>query len=214
MVSSDQYFDNFKKAVSDPLPEMAEYFEAENRYLASLASSDKRALDVGCGSGRVMEFIAPLVKEVVGIDYNQRMIALAAERLKGMPNARLVEEDIFRFQPLRPYDLVFASYNLPGSCDIAPSDRGALMEKLLELTSDSGDCVISFWKPTNPIWLDAYYRSLGAEVLESHGNVVATTMGQFTRFSDEEISCLVSDINVEYTVVHLTPMFDLVHFRL
>ncbi|MEK7171195.1 MAG: class I SAM-dependent methyltransferase [Patescibacteria group bacterium] len=192
---------------------MAEYFEAENRYLACIAGSNKRALDVGCGPGRVMEFIAPLVQEVVGIDYNSRMVALAAERLKDVPNVQLVEEDIFNFQPPRLFDLVFASYNLPGSCDIAPSRRQKLLIKLLSLARSGGDCVVSFWKPTSPDWLEEYYQSLGAEILTAQGNIVTTTMGEFTRFSDEDIADLVCDLNVEHTVVHLTPMFDLVHFR-
>ena len=48
---------------------------------------DDRVLDVGCGMGRVMRPLAPYCREISGIDVSPRMVKLAREFLRGVPNA-------------------------------------------------------------------------------------------------------------------------------
>jgi SAM-dependent methyltransferase len=56
-----------------------------------LASGSERALDVGCGAGALSLALAPLVREVVGVDRVPELLALARERAPG--NATFVEAD-------------------------------------------------------------------------------------------------------------------------
>jgi SAM-dependent methyltransferase len=51
----------------------------------------ERALDVGTGAGALALALAPLVREVVGLDPVPELLALARER--GLPNTRFVEGD-------------------------------------------------------------------------------------------------------------------------
>lgn len=54
---------------------------------------DERALDVGTGAGALALALAPLVREVVGLDPVPELLALARERAAGLPNVRFVEGD-------------------------------------------------------------------------------------------------------------------------
>jgi ubiquinone/menaquinone biosynthesis C-methylase UbiE len=54
---------------------------------------DERALDVGTGAGALALALAPLVREVVGVDPVPELLALARERAVGTPNVELVEGD-------------------------------------------------------------------------------------------------------------------------
>lgn len=54
---------------------------------------DERALDVGTGAGALALALAPLVREVVGIDPVPELLVLARERAGGLPNVELVEGD-------------------------------------------------------------------------------------------------------------------------
>jgi SAM-dependent methyltransferase len=73
--------------------------ELAERVRAFLApSGEERALDVGCGAGALALALAPLVREVVGVDRVPELLALARERAP--ENATFVEADATHL----PYD--------------------------------------------------------------------------------------------------------------
>jgi SAM-dependent methyltransferase len=64
---------------------------AEQVQLFVRPAGDERAIDVGCGAGALALALAPLVREVVGVDQVPELLALARERAPG--NAKFVEGD-------------------------------------------------------------------------------------------------------------------------
>ncbi|HEY2579118.1 MAG TPA: class I SAM-dependent methyltransferase [Streptosporangiaceae bacterium] len=52
-----------------------------------------RALDVGCGDGLLVRRLAPHCGEVVGIDMAARMIRVARQRCRDLPNVSFVQRD-------------------------------------------------------------------------------------------------------------------------
>ncbi|MBX3463482.1 MAG: methyltransferase domain-containing protein [Planctomycetes bacterium] len=65
--------------------------------------------DIGCGIGRMDEFVAPRVHSLVGVDVSGEMVARATERLRHLPNVRFVEGDGFTLPlPDRSLGLVFS----------------------------------------------------------------------------------------------------------
>jgi ubiquinone/menaquinone biosynthesis C-methylase UbiE len=68
---------------------------------------DERALDAGTGTGAVAFALAPLVREVVGVDLVPELLAEARRRTGPFPNADFVEGDItsLNFEPAS-FDLV------------------------------------------------------------------------------------------------------------
>ena len=71
----------------------------------SLSQSRGKALDVGCGNGRLTSVIAEAGFDVVGIDVSKKMIALAQARL---PNATFIHADICEWEPKDSYHLIVA----------------------------------------------------------------------------------------------------------
>jgi|GEM_PF-1049252 len=66
-------------------------------------------LDAGCGSGRNISILSPLVKEVVAVDYSEQMIQRAQERVSAehLPNVRLATADVTQLQyPSGSFDKV------------------------------------------------------------------------------------------------------------
>jgi SAM-dependent methyltransferase len=55
--------------------------------------SDKRALEIGCGIGRVTEFFANDFKKVVGLDISDKMVQDAKERLAHIANLEFIATD-------------------------------------------------------------------------------------------------------------------------
>jgi SAM-dependent methyltransferase len=61
---------------------------AEAEALRRFIGPDTSVLDIGCGTGRVMEHLAPWCREVHGIDISERMVADGRERLAHLSNVR------------------------------------------------------------------------------------------------------------------------------
>jgi glycosyltransferase involved in cell wall biosynthesis/SAM-dependent methyltransferase len=55
--------------------------------------SDKKVLEIGCGLGRLTEFLAEHFQAVVGVDISEEMIRGATERLRGKKNVMLMATD-------------------------------------------------------------------------------------------------------------------------
>ncbi len=58
-----------------------------------LPRGDERALDVGTGAGALALALAPLVREVVGVDPVPELLTKARERAAGLANVEFVEGD-------------------------------------------------------------------------------------------------------------------------
>jgi SAM-dependent methyltransferase len=52
-----------------------------------LHGRDRMILDLGCGTGRMEEALAPLVRGIIGLDISVGMVALARRRTNGLDNA-------------------------------------------------------------------------------------------------------------------------------
>ena len=69
-----------------------------------------RVLEIGCGAGRMTKAVAEICGEVHAVDVSPEMLRIARERLRGVPNVRLVEIDGESLAPLGEarFDLVFS----------------------------------------------------------------------------------------------------------
>ncbi|MDP9037469.1 MAG: methyltransferase domain-containing protein [Myxococcota bacterium] len=76
---------------------------------------DKRALDIGCGIGRLESALSPRLKEIHGIDVSENMVAVARRRCDGLSNATFATcsgLDLAGIEDAR-YDLVLAVDSFP-----------------------------------------------------------------------------------------------------
>jgi ubiquinone/menaquinone biosynthesis C-methylase UbiE len=68
--------------------------ESDNPVMGSeLLTNEKVILDVACGIGRLAKFIAPKVKQYVGVDFSVGMIEKAKERYRGYSNVSFFHND-------------------------------------------------------------------------------------------------------------------------
>ncbi|MDP8225325.1 MAG: class I SAM-dependent methyltransferase [Candidatus Lernaella stagnicola] len=72
----------------------------------------RRALEVGCGSGRVLRDLVDLGVDAVGLDHNPRLLDYAQRRLDETErDALLIRGDMRAFRLAKPVDLVLAPIN-------------------------------------------------------------------------------------------------------
>jgi SAM-dependent methyltransferase len=104
-----------------------------------------RALDVGCGDGRLDAMLEPL-GELHGVDMTPEMVAAAAETA---PNGRFQVADGTRL-PFGDgeFDLTFTVCALH---HVEPPDRAAYMGELARVTRSGGLVVVFEHNPLNPL---------------------------------------------------------------
>lgn len=73
--------------------EMVSSFETELRRVPIAERGDWRALEIGCGPGRLMRPMSRHFIEIDGVDVSDEMIALAKRRLSDLPNAHAHHTD-------------------------------------------------------------------------------------------------------------------------
>ncbi|HLY48841.1 MAG TPA: class I SAM-dependent methyltransferase [Solirubrobacteraceae bacterium] len=105
---------------------------------------DPRVLDVGCGSGRIGEFVLEAgAAHYVGVDFSEPMIELAKARLSRFGDrARLITEDFLLASLEPPFDVTLAV----GLFDYLPNP-GQFLSRMGELSAPGGAIVASF-----PAW--------------------------------------------------------------
>jgi SAM-dependent methyltransferase len=95
-MAEDRFARTADRFVAQQDARAGELAERVRAFLA--ASGDERALDVGCGAGALALALAPLVREVVGVDRVPELLALARERAP--ENVTFVKADATHL----PYD--------------------------------------------------------------------------------------------------------------
>jgi SAM-dependent methyltransferase len=120
-----------------------------------------RILDVGCGSGRIGEFLLEAgASEYVGNDFSRPMLDLAEARLaKYGDRVRFVEGDFLDVDLGRPYDVVVGL----GLFDYLP-DPERFARRMYELTADRGTVVGSFPKWS---WVKGPIRKIRYELINN-----------------------------------------------
>ncbi len=93
----NQAEDGFQRSADEVIPEI----EGELYRLAYLGEGvARRALEIGCGPGRLILPLSRHFDEIYGVDISDEMIRIAQERLRQIPNAHFLVNNGFDLAPL------------------------------------------------------------------------------------------------------------------
>ena len=182
------YVSNYFKAIENPLSNLNETFEEEIELLKSFVNKNSIVLDVGCGAGRPADKLSDFVKEIVCIDNDSKMIALAEERCKNFENIKIVNDNAFKMKIKdNTFDFVYATYNLIGS--IEEFERQKLVDEMVRVAKKGTKVVNITWKDdvftTN--FLGKYYPSIGIDIFNQDEAKTVTSIGTLDRISKERL---------------------------
>jgi len=91
--------------IADQFLDLSTYGFAQIERAVAFVKHKGWALDVGCGTGRMIGLLSKHGFRTDAIDLSTAMLALARER---HPEAQLFHADICRWEPSRSYDLIVA----------------------------------------------------------------------------------------------------------
>lgn len=110
-----------------------------NRWLNAHLGSGRRALDIGCGTGRYTVLLADRYDDVVGVDAAPAMIEIA-ERDRSRPNIRYQTRDVMSLTPECDgrFDLVLAL-----GCVVNVGPPGLVLGHLRRLIAKGGTLLLA-----------------------------------------------------------------------
>lgn len=127
-------YDRTRRKPATPLwKEVAEY--------AKQVKAEDRVLDVGCGNGKLLEFL-PEEVDYLGVDFSERMIEIAKVRF---PEKKFEVVDILDLQRLEEssFDRIFCVavlHHLPGR-----QLRIQALRQMRDKLADNGRMIVSVW---------------------------------------------------------------------
>jgi 2-polyprenyl-3-methyl-5-hydroxy-6-metoxy-1,4-benzoquinol methylase len=143
-------------------------------------------LDVGCGSGRIGEFVLDAgTGRYLGIDFSEPMIELARERLaRFAERAELITGDFLECVVEGPFDVVLAL----GLFDYLPN-ADSFVARMFELCAPGGAVVASFpaWSPVKGPVRKVRYEWIGDCPIFNYGRDQLETMFSRAGFGRVEL---------------------------
>lgn len=117
-------------------PRIQQYLNAEIQHVLESLSSDCRVLELGCGYGRVLQYVTKKARSVFGIDISPYNIQLAGQVLRGVPTCHLCTMDAMRlgFKD-NMFDRVFCIQNGISAFHV---DQRALINESIRVTKNRG----------------------------------------------------------------------------
>jgi SAM-dependent methyltransferase len=122
-------------------------------------------LELGCGYGRVIEALAEEGRQLVGLDLNRGLLALAARRLRPYPSARvvLVQGDMRRFAFERKFDRILIPYSAL-YCLLSGDEVRACFRRVAEHLSPGGRLIFDAYSA------DVFHRELPSDGASADGD--------------------------------------------
>jgi ubiquinone/menaquinone biosynthesis C-methylase UbiE len=141
---------------NDPDPEVFERSgQADAERLAPLIEPTDTVLDLGCGIGRVVKYVAPMCGTIWAVDASETMLGYARSRLAGLPNVRFARCSGTSVPDVAD-DAVDVVYSLITLQHLEREDAFALLRDLRRVLRPGGRAYITFPNLLSDPYLDCF----------------------------------------------------------
>lgn len=169
-------------------PEYQEYIRQETVLIEEKLRGKGKILEAGVGIGRLIPIIAPLVKEVIGIDKAGLMVEQSQEVSKAFNNVTIVKFELEKLTSVFPagsFDATICAWNTLGNVE----DEACVLRQFKQVTN--GPVLISVFLKGILEQRKNWYKTVGIELddVDEASETVYTTTGLKSKaYSLDELS--------------------------
>lgn len=145
--TQDLFGKNLKKCYDIAPPRVSQYLQAEIDFVIEQVSECSIGLELGCGYGRVLAQVSPVVNFLVGVDTSQKTLHFGKKylHLKGVSNCVLTAMDASQLgMSSHVYDAVFCIQNGISAFKVNSTH---LVEEAVRVTRKGGVILFSSYSP-------------------------------------------------------------------
>jgi len=160
---------DFDEMLGSFTPRIKEYLRKEKDYVISILKNPYWALELGCGTGRVLHFVSSRVDYTTGIDNSEIQLAKVKERFKGNKNVVVYNRDATDLSSFEggKYDVVLGMFNFLGLFD--DEGKKAVLEEARYVTKEGGHILFSVYNEHALVEQLKNYLRVGLNVVKSVG---------------------------------------------
>ncbi len=114
-------------------------------------------MDVGCGVGRLLKWVAPVCQQVIGLDVSEEMLRKATQRLAGIPNVQLQVIPLTLRLPVASRTVDFA-YFYHVSEHLEREDAYAILTEIRRCLRRTGQALVQFSLLSHPDNLQEFQK--------------------------------------------------------
>lgn len=170
-MTSDYFFEGadfenkkFKALMPEFYPAVyQEYIREETELLKSKVSGSNRILEAGVGIGRLIPVLAPIVKEMIGIDKADLMVKLSSEVAKKFQNVKIMKidfEELSKTFPENYFDYGLCVWNTLGNT----KNEAEVLRELSKVIS--GSIFITVYLKGTLNQRKDWYKTVGIKIKE------------------------------------------------
>ncbi|PNX50193.1 MAG: hypothetical protein BV456_07485 [Thermoplasmata archaeon M8B2D] len=140
--------DKLKRCYEIAPPRIQQYLEAELNHVLKKINPGYIVLELGCGYGRILPLLSQKANLVIGIDTSSQSLLMAKEKIKDLPNCKLMKMDAVNLAFAdKIFDVVVCIQNGISAFHVNKAD---LIKESIRVTKPSGTILFSsysdkFW---------------------------------------------------------------------
>lgn len=202
--------ENLKRCYELAPPRIQQYLDAEVNHVLKKINRGNKVLELGCGYGRILPYLAKKAGNVIGIDTSKSSLEMGRQQLASFHNISLEEMNALDLKYENDcFDIVFCLQNGISAFQV---DRLELIKESIRVTRSGG--LILFSSYSDKIWDDRlrWFELQAGEGLigeidyskTNNGNIVCKDGFSATTLSYGEFTALVSKIsNIKTTITEI-----------
>ncbi len=165
--------------------EFQRFLKKEMEIVQNLVREDDKVLDIGCGAGRAIPKISPLVSEYVGIDIDEEYLSKAKKIARKFDNSKVIKLNVETLSELfkkNEFDTSFCLFNTMGCFE---NYKKALKE-IYNVTKNK--FYFSVCAKGSKKLRQEYYNRIGVKAKsDKNETFYSSAWGQVKAFSKDEI---------------------------
>lgn len=169
------------------------YLKKEIEILKKFVGKKDKVLDVGCGTGRSISEISPLVSEYVGIDIDKKYLSEAEKISKRFDNVEIIELNVENLSKLfkeNEFDKSFCLFNT--LCCF--KDYNKALKEIYKITKNK--FYFSVCAKGSQKIRQEYYDKIGVKVrFDKDETSYSSAWGEVKAFSKDEITNLLEEVD-------------------
>lgn len=195
---------DFESMITNPPKLIQDFLDGEIQFIKKHFKPNKSILEVGCGYGRLLSILSNHATKVVGIDFSDRMIRFAKERLSCKKNVelRLMNAKKIMYSD-EAFDYVVCLDNGFGNM---PNIELNVLKEMTRTCKMSGEVIVSVFSDNASQVQIENYKRIGLRGIKN-GKAILTDEGFYSRrFSKEELVELFDKCNLKCKIIKICPI--------